>query len=138
MGSLQKTTTRNFIGIWLLAASLLTTACIPTTTIIQDGHDSIQKTEEHNIWGQNVVSITRCRNVDKIDGFCPSTMHAIIQTVQAPGPWLAGYVLGAGAIIGGAFLIKTGMENHAVPQQAPAVGPVNVSTWNQGLPKGNW
>lgn len=119
---------------------LMLAACVPQTQMIQDGHEWIQLTQSYNIWGANVVKETHCHQTELRDGFCyrPQGGNQRSTIMQAPGPWMAGYVLGAGALVASAGLIKSGMENHAVPQQASPVGPVNVSTWNQGLPKGNW
>lgn len=119
---------------------LLLSACVPQTQMIQDGHSWVQLTQSYNFWGANVVKETHCRQTELKDGFCwqPNGENARSLITEAPGPKLTGAVLTSAAIIGGAGLLMHGQMNQPVPQQASPVGPVNVSTWNQGLPKGNW
>jgi hypothetical protein len=97
-----------------LAALLLLSGCIPTTDMIQDGHDWIQLTQTHTLWGHNVVSQHRCNVDDKIGGYCPSAKYAQTELVQGPGPQIAGMVLNTAAIVTGTALLMHGLQTQNV------------------------
>lgn len=102
---------------YLLAGLLFLTGCIPTTEMIQDGHYSIQLTQSHNVWGQNVVHITRCLNTDKKDGFCTpqdSRQYEYSETVAGPGPQLVSAAFLGASIVGGAALMMHGLQTQRV------------------------
>jgi hypothetical protein len=117
----------------IVVGALLSTGCIATTDMIQDGHDFIQKTQENRIWGQNVVSVRYCRAVDRVDGFCPSRSQPGIQLVEAPGPKLVGAVLTSAAMVGSAGLLMNGLQTQRVPQLTGTTQNFDVSTFNTGV-----
>ena len=108
-------------AITIIIASLFCVSCIPTTDMIQDGHYWIQITQSRNIWGQNVVHVTRCHVSNKDNGYCAGDdirQSEQMYTVGGPGPQIASSLLNAAAIVGGAAILMHGLQTQNVSRPA--------------------
>lgn len=108
--------------------TLFLAGCIPTTDLIQDGHYTIQLTQSHAVWGQNVVHITRCLNTDKRDGFCSPQEHRQttgMETAVGPGVQLVSSVL-LGASAG--IPIMYGLMHQRTSQITQSIGGQTIRT----------
>lgn len=125
------------ISILLIVPLLTLSACLPSTDMIQHGNERIQFTQTYNWFGQNIVERTKCANGQLVNGYCPPDPHPTSAAAlnPAPGVEVVKAVLGSAAIVGGAWLLSSGIrhQNVSQPSNNTVYQPFDVSTFNTGV-----
>lgn len=118
----------------LVVLLMCLSACSPVTQLIPDGHYQIQLTQSRNLFGQNVVHVTRCHVADMKHGFCNDSdirQSEQMETIAAPGAQIVSSAILGASILGGTALLMHGMQSRAVSQSA---APVTSQPTQVGIP----